>query len=216
MTISSEALIEVKNQGNIRFLPFYKRINPYYPIFVRATVLEKLIKIAENLPNMLKLQVDSGYRTPETQEALWNKRREEVEGLVYDPRQGLPPHLTGGAVDVSLTDEQGNELNLSKPFKKFYTEPKLKSDKITKYAQNLRFMLNSAMLTQGFAPNEKEYWHFSYGDQAWADYYKTDVLYDKCELPLKSRPPLLKLLILKFAKNLWKLNSHLFNVETNY
>jgi hypothetical protein len=37
-----------------------------------------------------------------------------------------------------------------------------------------RKMLRDAMMAEGFAPYDGEWWHFCYGDKEWAFYYKKD------------------------------------------
>lgn len=232
MARSLDELVEVKKTKKIRVLPFYKRINPYYPVLVRTTVLEKLTRVAEKLPDNLFLQVDSGYRTNKTQCDLWNTRfkqfkgkktsktdqeiYEQVDKLVHNPKDGVPPHTTGGAVDVSLINKSGKELNLSEPYKKYYDEPQLKSNNITEHAQNQRVLLSSLMLSGQFAPNDKEYWHFSYGDKAWADYYKQKVLYESLDLGKGVEYRYFRKIVYRFIRICWKMYNKLIGAKTNY
>ena len=190
-----------KYSKNIKILSPVHRINVDYPVFVRDMVAKKLANVSAKLPKDLKLQVDSGYRSLDTQKMIWrvfynnlkkrdkNKNHEELikmtNSLVADPNERVSPHTTGGAVDVSLAYKDGTEINLSSPFKNYFDEPVLISEKIDEKAQELRLLLNKIMLEEEFAPNPGEYWHFSYGDQAWADYYKKEVLYEPVKLPEK-------------------------------
>ena len=205
-----------KYSENIMQLSICKRVSVDYPLLCREIVAKKLAKVCEKLPSNLKLQVDSAYRTRDTQQILYNKRQEHLPGLVFNPSEGIPPHCTGGAVDISLLDENNIEVNLSAPFEKFYDERKLYSDKITKEAQDLRLLLNGAMLGENFAPTEREYWHFSYGDKSWADYYKTEVLFDEVELAGNNYFPQYKIIYFKLMRKIWKFVNYLLNIQTNY
>lgn len=232
MASSRDDLVEVKKTKKIRVLPFYKRINPYYPVLVQTTVLEKLTRVAEKLPDNLFLQVDSGYRTSKTQQDLWNTRftqfkdknpsqtdqeiYDQVNKLVHDPKDRVPPHTTGGAIDISFIDKSGKELNLSEPYTKYYDEPQLKSNNITVHAQDQRLLLSSLMLSEQFAPNDKEYWHFSHGDKAWADYYKQTSLYDSVDFGKEIEYSLLRRIVYMLLRTCWRMYNKVVGVETNY
>ena len=84
-----------------------------------------------------------------------------------------PPHSTGGALDVCLSDKYGNLVKMgsrvdqmddsSKP--DFYANIKNKEAIIWNDRRNL---LREIMTKFGFAQHPNEWWHFSYGDQLWA------------------------------------------------
>jgi len=90
----------------------------------------------------------------------------------YDSRFP-PPHSTGGALDVCLSDEDGNLVEMgskvdqmdetSKP--DFYENIKNEDAIIWNSRRNL---LREIMTKFGFAQHPNEWWHFSYGDQLWA------------------------------------------------
>jgi len=220
-----------KYNKNINTLSVLKRIAIDYPILIRDEVARKLAAVAEKLPGDLKLQVDSGYRAPSVQKILWETRfkqfkkenptlkDEEVvkitETLVANPNNKKSSHTTGGAVDISLIRED-KEINLSAPFTKYYEEPQLKSSKITKEAQEMRFLLNKLMTDQGFVANPKEYWHFSYGDKRWADYTKSPQIYFQMELDPKYLYPVSKRLFNKILRKFWQLGNNIFKFQTNY
>ncbi len=96
-----------------------------------------------------------------------------------------PPHSTGGALDVSLSDQYGNLVEMgsyidqmddsSKP--DFYENINDKKSIIWKSRRNL---LKEIMIKFGFVQHPNEWWHFSYGDQLWAwKNKKTNALYGK-------------------------------------
>ena len=80
-----------------------------------------------------------------------------------------PPHTTGGAIDVALTDLAGNEMDVLSPYLQhdiqgFYTD----ASKLTDEARKHRDLLSEALLLTGLTNYPSEYWHWSYGDQGWA------------------------------------------------
>ena len=102
----------------------------------------------------------------------------------YDTRCP-PPHSTGGALDVCLSDKEGNLVEMgsmvdqmdetSNPY--FYANIKNEEAIIWNSRRNL---LREIMSKFGFAQHPNEWWHFSYGDQLWAwKNKKANALYGK-------------------------------------
>lgn len=217
-----EDLIAIKFYSTqIRELSLEKRIETNIPILVRKSVAKMLKKASDLLPKDISLQIDGGYRSPKVQEILWKNRIrqlgiEKAKNLVGNPYRGTPGHSTGGAVDVSLVDENLNEINLSAPFEKYYDEQKLYSNKITKDAQKLRLLLYKIMLSVGFAPHDNEYWHFSYGDERWAKYYDKTVIYSQVPHPEKYYYPFMQRYYYKIVRRIYKLLNKIFKLKTNY
>ncbi len=96
-----------------------------------------------------------------------------------------PPHSTGGALDVCLSDKEGNLVEMgsmvdqmdetSNPY--FYANMKNEEAIIWNSRRNL---LREIMTKFGFAQHPNEWWHFSYGDQLWAwKNKKANALYGK-------------------------------------
>ena len=96
-----------------------------------------------------------------------------------------PPHSTGGALDVTLSDKYGNLVDMgghidqmdetSKP--NFYKNIDQEEAIIWNERRNL---LKEIMLKFGFVQHPHEWWHFSYGDQLWAwKNKKPNALYGK-------------------------------------
>jgi len=208
--MSPERLVTIDTKHpRLRTLGVYHRIEIEHPILVRKTVSQKLTAVAAHLPDNLQLQVDSGYRSRQTQEKIYQARKTQLgdkkaNKLVYNPEKGIPPHSTGGAIDVTLTDSKGKEINLSEPFAKYYEEPTLHSNKISPEAQHLRLLLHTLMLQQEFAPHTAEYWHFSYGDQMWADYYDKTILYDEIPSEDAQRYSQAVIFLIKTCKLIYK------------
>jgi D-alanyl-D-alanine dipeptidase len=84
----------------------------------------------------------------------------------YD-RRTPPGHCTGGAVDVNLVDESGDVLDVSAPYDRFVAS-RTYTLGLAPEAQERRLILLSAMEGAGFSNCRDEWWHYSYGDAAWA------------------------------------------------
>ena len=84
-----------------------------------------------------------------------------------------PPHSTGAAMDITLADENGREVDMGSPtdegappaapdyFAKATDEP-------GRRAHANRCLLRDALHAEGFHQHPGEWWHFSRGDQLWA------------------------------------------------
>ncbi len=89
---------------------------------IRATVLEMLKRADKLLPKGYNLILIEGYRSLSEQKKRWQKRVEslqaqyptmsfaEIEKIAvkFSAKQGKSGHGTGGAVDVSICDSNGN------------------------------------------------------------------------------------------------------------
>jgi D-alanyl-D-alanine dipeptidase len=80
-----------------------------------------------------------------------------------------PPHATGAAVDVTLLDEQGELVSMGTDVDDLTDKahPSYFRHRNPTFHANRR-LLNEVMQQNGFHRNPVEWWHFSYGDQAWA------------------------------------------------
>ncbi len=85
-----------------------------------------------------------------------------------------PPHTTGAAIDLTLSNSEGRLLDMGSEIDDICQEahPNYYSqfDKSSKefIYHKRRCLLSNVMLTSGFSQHPNEWWHFSYGDQLWA------------------------------------------------
>lgn len=99
------------------------------------------------------------YRPRPYQQRLWDK--------VPNPNYVTPPakgsmHSRGAAVDLTLVDAQGNELNMGTPYDFFGVEAHSDYTKHPKKVLDNRRLLTETMATVGFKGIRTEWWHFSY------------------------------------------------------
>ncbi len=84
-----------------------------------------------------------------------------------------PPHSTGAAVDLTLVDANQREVDMGSPFdepteRSFPNHFASATDDGGRRAHESRQLLFRLMSAVGFRRQPREWWHFSYGDQAWA------------------------------------------------
>lgn len=151
-------------------------------VLVREEVKDLLIQAGENLPKGYKLVVWETYTPKALHEAKLGKplTKEVMESK---------SHMTGGAVDVSLADEEGNllpmgtDLNHGSPENKntTYLEELLESGVALTSEQktilNNRRILFQAMSEAGFINNPLAWFHWDYGNLWWAKANNTEAFY---------------------------------------
>ena len=154
---------------------------------VRTGVATALAAAASSLPDGLGLLVWDGYRSLETQQALFNGYLNELIAIhpdwpadlledeaaryVTPPSRSAvapPPHLTGGAVDLTLVGASGEPLDLGTDFDAFVDAAGARALEGTPSdARDNRRILYWAMASAGFTPYVEEWWHYDLGDQFW-------------------------------------------------
>jgi D-alanyl-D-alanine dipeptidase len=170
-------------------LVFGKNIAPHLvnDYTLRKTVAEMLYKVAELLPVGYKLAIIEGVRSLSKQKEYWDKKSvgfkklhpqwsdEEIEyqvGLVVARPLPLANHNCGGAVDVTLVDQNDNPLDMGTVPQAMMEKNKVEmfSKLITKEQTENRRILREAMERVGFVWYPGEWWHYCYGDRMWAVY----------------------------------------------
>lgn len=148
------------------------------PLLLRAGTLDRLAAAAARLPAPFGLTVLDGWRSPAYQRALLTHYRTQHPGLEDgwvsdDDGDVVPPHTTGGAVDLTLS-WHGTPLALGTDFDAFddsahpgaLERPGL--DATAARCRDLRRMLAGVLGAEGLSVYPMEWWHWSYGDQWWA------------------------------------------------
>lgn len=84
-----------------------------------------------------------------------------------------PPHSTGAAMDITLADAAGREVDMGSPIDEGAppADPDYfayATDAAGQKAHENRRLLQQIMLAEGFCQYPAEWWHFSRGDQIWA------------------------------------------------
>jgi len=153
--------------------------------YVRKSVAEALRAATRNLPAHLELRVYTALRTLEQQaEMYWGnyKRTKEehpnwpestvrrmTNRFFAPPDSKAPPgHCTGAAIDVGLHHrETGEGVDVRSPLEGWNGAPTTAPGLHPESAQNRR-ILCYAMHSTGLSNCRDEFWHWSYGDSAWA------------------------------------------------
>jgi D-alanyl-D-alanine dipeptidase len=79
---------------------------------------------------------------------------------VANPAKGSI-HNRGGAVDITLVDLQGAELEMGTSFDFFGEKAAHNYKKLSNKIKNNRKLLKSVMESSGFSPFDSEWWHYN-------------------------------------------------------
>jgi D-alanyl-D-alanine dipeptidase len=139
---------------NITGRPVYARAACYLHRDA-AALLERAIAIAR--PLGLRLKIFDALRPSEAQWVLWNARPDPE--FLADPRRGSP-HSRGVAVDVTLVDPDGCELDMGTPFDAFTPLSHHANTAIPVAAQRHRLLLLGLMSAAGWDFYANEWWHY--------------------------------------------------------
>ena len=140
--------------NNFTRAPVYARAGAYlHPD--AATALAEAIRLAAVLG--LRFRIFDALRPTEAQWALWTHTPDPE--FLADPRRGSP-HSRGVAVDLTLIDSEGEDLDMGTGFDAFtplshHGNPDIGSD-----AQRNRHLLMGIMTTAGWDFYRNEWWHY--------------------------------------------------------
>jgi D-alanyl-D-alanine dipeptidase len=153
--------------------------------YVRESVAEALCEATRRLPEHLDLRMYTALRTIEQQaEMYWGNYKRAKENhptwpeatvrrmtnrFFAPPDSKAPPgHCTGAAVDVGLHfRETGEGLDVRSPLEGWKSAPTAAHGLNSESAENRR-LLCYLMHSTGLSNCRDEFWHWSYGDSAWA------------------------------------------------
>ena len=165
-------------------------------IFGRYAVLHRLYKVIELLPEDYGVLVWDVYRPREVQANLFDWMKEEIqkrspyltvqenytEATKYMSAPSkigdeyCPPHLSGGAIDLTLYSiSNGKPLEMGTQFddcteraNRDYFNEKADLSIDEEQIKERRKILCNAMETVGFTSYQHEWWHFDIGNIFWS------------------------------------------------
>ncbi|MFF5969933.1 M15 family metallopeptidase [Streptomyces sp. NPDC012769] len=153
---------------------------------LRRGVLDRLLHAQSLLPAGLRLLYVEGYRPPDLQQRYFEEYADELRAANpawpqaqvhaaasrYVSPPGIAPHSAGAAVDLTLVDADGNELDMGTRMNASPEESNgacfTHADSISSHARTNRTMLATALSAAGLVNYATEWWHWSYGDRYWA------------------------------------------------
>ncbi|WP_414167221.1 M15 family metallopeptidase [Streptoverticillium reticulum] len=153
---------------------------------VRKNILERLLSAQAALPDGLRLLLVEGYRPPQLQEQYfaeyaeqlraenprWTDEQVHSAASRYVSPPEVAPHPAGAAVDITLADADGRELDLGTRTNSTPEESAgacyMDAANISSLHRARRQVLAAAMSGAGFVNYPTEWWHWSHRDRYWA------------------------------------------------
>lgn len=200
---SQQSVCEIKETHSFKIENTYFKNNlpgSLPKVFTRQFVLSRLIKMAELLQPQYGIYIFDAFRTIETQTALFDQFREiirtkhpeltgaalehEVRKYVVHPQEPgrfkVPPHNSGGAIDLAIYHlSSGELLDFGSPFDltenisntNYFEAPYdasvgMNENRWLMARQNRRILFH-LMTAFDFTNYENEWWHYDLGDEAW-------------------------------------------------
>lgn len=136
---------------------------PSAKVFLRKIAAEHLAQANEYLKrnHNLRIKIFDGFRPLFVQKIMWEILPDDR--YVADPAKGSR-HNRGAAVDITLIDADGNELDMGTPYDDFTERASFASRDVSEKAYGNRKLLRETMIQFGFVPLETEWWHFDFKD----------------------------------------------------
>ena len=123
-----------------------------------------------------RLKVFDAFRPHEAQQALWAVL--PVPGYVADPAKGSN-HTRGVAVDLTLLDAEGRELDMGTPVDTMTPASHHFHADLPAEVQLNRMYLLTIMLEAGFVHHRMEWWHYQLPDAQAFELISTE-LFEQC------------------------------------
>jgi zinc D-Ala-D-Ala dipeptidase len=158
ITPMSGIAIDIKYATSDNFTK--KQIYPCGKCFLRPEATEKIVKAHKILKEKYGygLKMFDCYRPLPAQQRLWDVVPNA--DYVTPPSKGSM-HNKGLAVDLTIVDKDGKELNMGTPYDFFGKEAHTDNLSLPKQVLENRNILKSVMNEVGFNGIRTEWWHFS-------------------------------------------------------
>lgn len=126
--------------------------------YLRRATMGALLRANEYFKTLgYRIKIFDCYRPLDIQKRMWQ--------IVPNPRYVANPekgsiHNRGGAVDITLVDAEGNELDMGTPFDHFGPESAGNYGELSRKIKSNRKLLQKGMERSGFKNLASEWWHF--------------------------------------------------------
>jgi D-alanyl-D-alanine dipeptidase len=127
--------------------------------FLRLKTIKALIEANDSFMKMgYKIKIFDCYRPLDIQKRMW--KIVPNSNYVADPAKGSI-HNRGGAVDITLVDSNGKELEMGTSFDFFGIEASHNYQNISQEIKDNRQLLKRIMMENGFNFIDSEWWHYN-------------------------------------------------------
>ncbi|MFJ6012279.1 M15 family metallopeptidase [Streptomyces sp. NPDC092952] len=180
-----ERLVDVRRAGSLLIDTREQRPADAFA-YLREGVLERLVEAQTSLPREVRLLFVEGYRPPSLQREYFDEYADQLRAAHpgWSPEEihsaasryvsppDIAPHSAGAAVDLTLADAEGRELDLGT---RMNADPEESEGACYTHATNIgekaranRRLLGTVLAAAGLVNYPTEWWHWSFGDRYWA------------------------------------------------
>ena len=127
--------------------------------FLRLKTVTALVEAnLKFLDKGYKIKIFDCYRPLDIQKKMWK--------IVSNPKYVANPakgsiHNRGGAVDITIVDRNGKELDMGTSFDFFGEEASHNYQNVSEEVKQNRTLLKNLMITTGFNSFDSEWWHYN-------------------------------------------------------
>jgi D-alanyl-D-alanine dipeptidase len=154
---SSDFVYDMKYSTTDNFLK--AKVYDCAECFLRLKTVKALLKAnTKFIQKGYRIQLFDCYRPLDIQKKMW----QIVSNLEYvaDPAKGSI-HNRGGAVDITLVDNNGKALDMGTPFDFFGPEASHNYQFLSDEVKQNRVFLKQIMQENGFISFDSEWWHYN-------------------------------------------------------
>lgn len=125
-----------------------------------AEALRRAVELATK--KNLRFKIFDGFRPFKVQKFMYEKFPDDGGngGFISNPQTGSTPHCRGVAIDLTLIDTNGNELEMGSDFDEFSDLAFHNCERVSLAAKNNRELLLDIMTKAGWDFYSKEWWHY--------------------------------------------------------
>ncbi len=128
---------------------------------LRKEVADALIQANEEFVRRgFRIKFFDCYRPVDVQKIMWDVFPNP--GYVANPYTSGSIHNRGGAVDITLVDPEGNELDMGTPFDSFEPTAHHSYKQLPDTVLKNRQLLKSVMESYAFSAIRTEWWHYNH------------------------------------------------------
>lgn len=157
LSASRDFIIEMKYATDDNFLK--QKVYDCQDCYLRYKTIKRLIEANKDfLKDGYRIKIFDCYRPLDIQKRMW----EIVPNADYvaDPKRGSV-HNRGGAVDITLVDMTGKELDMGTAFDFFGEAASHKYENLPEEVKANRAYLKKIMLKHTFKSFDSEWWHYN-------------------------------------------------------
>jgi zinc D-Ala-D-Ala dipeptidase len=154
---SNDFVFDMKYATADNFLK--EKVYPCDECFLRVKTVKALLEANKSfLEKGYRIKIYDCYRPKAIQKKMWKIVPDA--NYVANPKKGSI-HNRGGAVDISLVDSNGNELDMGTKFDFFGKEAGHNFSGLPEEILSNRKLLKETMLQHNFKSFDSEWWHYN-------------------------------------------------------